>query len=466
MLFLEALFFWSRHFGSFYTHCSQSLLVGPNLIDEVYKAREELFLSIALLFGAMVLSPKYPTDLWICLGISSFLADSWLRRLHGENWGRMRLRAKMELLCDTEVDSPALSIAGPLDDLSDILQGPGGSQAPSSSSSSSKEDGEKTVTSTNVPPTLEGILSEESFFEFYLLKSGLIFRAIEGRIGPYAMAKTLSTLPSFIHSLARDQGKGDQDAIPSVDVINPTPPSAPPPSFTGGGDASLITLVTSGHFFRLVRKVSGKDLRPFADQWIYAPGHAQLHASFGLNRKKCCLEIRISQNCAHPDRGGRFCGPLKIRVQEADQYYDHVVHIEDTSHFFELPYHSKYKKSTAGGLLSISSSGASGSGGSGNASSSAPIHLHPIEESSSATLGIDQIIADESPVQWVRLDPQMEWMRKVVVEQPEFMWIEQLENDRDVISQAEVGFSPFTIILIIGNWRSCFDAFRDGLFDV
>lgn len=414
-----------------FTRLSQSLLVGPDLIDEIYHSREKIFLGIALLFGAIVLSPEHPSDLWVSLGISSFLTDLWLRRLHGENWGRMRLRTQMELLCATEVDSPPLSISGPLDDISDVLFGPGGSQT-----SSLKDDEERAAVAANPPPSLEGILAEESFFDFYLLKSGLIFKAIEGKIGPYAMAKTLSTLPSFINSLNREQSKAEQDALPSTGASNPAFAFSSP---AATGDTGMVILITSGHFFRLVRKVSGKDLRPFADQWIYAPGHANLHASFGLNRKKCCLEIRISQNCTHPDRGGRFCGPLKIRVQESDQYYDHVVHIEDASHFFELPYHSKYKKSTAGGSLSISGGGGTGGGG-GNASSSAPIHLHPIEESSSTTMGIDQLIADESPVQWVRLDPEMEWMRKVSVEQPEFMWIEQLENDRDVISQAEVCF--------------------------
>ena len=40
-------------------------------------------------------------------------------------------------------------------------------------------------------------------------------------------------------------------------------------------------------------------------------------------------------------------------------------------------------------------------------------------------------------IAWIRMDPDLDWMRKITFPQPEFMLINQLEEDRDVISQFE-----------------------------
>jgi transcription initiation factor TFIID subunit 2 len=42
-----------------------------------------------------------------------------------------------------------------------------------------------------------------------------------------------------------------------------------------------------------------------------------------------------------------------------------------------------------------------------------------------------------SPVQWVRVDPGWEWLCDVSLQQPERMWLNQLEQGRDVVAQVE-----------------------------
>jgi len=44
----------------------------------------------------------------------------------------------------------------------------------------------------------------------------------------------------------------------------------------------------------------------------------------------------------------------------------------------------------------------------------------------------------DSPVLWVRIDPDMTWARRVNMEQPDYMWQYQLRYERDVTSQIEV----------------------------
>lgn len=46
-------------------------------------------------------------------------------------------------------------------------------------------------------------------------------------------------------------------------------------------------------------------------------------------------------------------------------------------------------------------------------------------------------ISSESPVLWIRLDPEMTLSRIVNIEQPDFQWQFQLRHERDVIAQIE-----------------------------
>lgn len=43
----------------------------------------------------------------------------------------------------------------------------------------------------------------------------------------------------------------------------------------------------------------------------------------------------------------------------------------------------------------------------------------------------------DSPVLWIRLDPEMIILRSVVIEQPDFQWQFQLRHERDVTAQFE-----------------------------
>lgn len=47
------------------------------------------------------------------------------------------------------------------------------------------------------------------------------------------------------------------------------------------------------------------------------------------------------------------------------------------------------------------------------------------------------IIFSDSPVLWIRLDPEMTLLRSVVIEQPDYQWQYQLRHERDVTAQME-----------------------------
>ena len=55
----------------------------------------------------------------------------------------------------------------------------------------------------------------------------------------------------------------------------------------------------------------------------------------------------------------------------------------------------------------------------------------------------------DSPVLWLRIDPEMSMLRQVTLEQPDFMWQYMLKYERDIVSQSEVRLS------VIAKIKSC-----------
>ena len=53
------------------------------------------------------------------------------------------------------------------------------------------------------------------------------------------------------------------------------------------------------------------------------------------------------------------------------------------------------------------------------------------------------LFSSDSPVLWIRVDPEVHLIRQVTFQQPDFMWHFQLRHERDVIAQAEVSGSHF-----------------------
>lgn len=45
---------------------------------------------------------------------------------------------------------------------------------------------------------------------------------------------------------------------------------------------------------------------------------------------------------------------------------------------------------------------------------------------------------NRSPVEWIRMDPDTEWLTLIILEQTHFMWGNQLQKDKDVIAQHHV----------------------------
>ena len=47
----------------------------------------------------------------------------------------------------------------------------------------------------------------------------------------------------------------------------------------------------------------------------------------------------------------------------------------------------------------------------------------------------------EVPVMWVRVDPEMQWIRHINMQQPDTIWMNTLNYNRDAVSQLEVQYT-------------------------
>lgn len=212
--------------------------------------------------------------------------------------------------------------------------------------------------------------------EVFKRKAPLVMYMIEKRVNPEAFRKVLSNVVS--------------------------------PSSEG---ELLDRNISTKKFLKMIRRLTGADLRPFADRWIYGRGCPDFSCGFWFNRKKHVIEFALKQN---KSPAGRISGSITLRAHELDGQYDHTLSFEDDLHSYEIHAHSRVKK------LRKKKKGTA------NAQEERPEEEDP-----------DSAKKNETPIQWVRIDPDVEYLRTISLKLPEYMWIFQLEGDIDVIAQYE-----------------------------
>ncbi|KAK8787251.1 hypothetical protein V5799_022973 [Amblyomma americanum] len=126
-------------------------------------------------------------------------------------------------------------------------------------------------------------------------------------------------------------------------------------------------------------------------------------------RAKSHLVIRMLE-----DRIGRellLQGPLTVTIQELDGTFKHNLQIEENATKHDITCHSKSRRNKKKKI--------------------------PLCTGEEVDMDLSAMDAD-SPVLWIRIDPDMLLLRQVVFLQPDYQWQYQLRYERDVTSQIEV----------------------------
>lgn len=100
-----------------------------------------------------------------------------------------------------------------------------------------------------------------------------------------------------------------------------------------------------------------------------------------------------------------------MTIQELDGSFNHQFKIEENKTKFEITCHSKSRRNKKKKI--------------------------PLMTGEEVDMDLNAMDAD-SPVLWLRLDPNLHLLRTVNFEQPDYMWQYQLKFERCIVAQFEV----------------------------
>jgi hypothetical protein len=185
-------------------------------------------------------------------------------------------------------------------------------------------------------------------------------------------------------------------------------------------------------FLKTVRVVSGKlEIKEFADQWIYGSGCPIFTTSYNFNRKKMVIELKVGQRSSNEGMVGatsKFTGPLTVRVQEPGGTFDTEIRIDEYQKQYDIIYHTKYKRIRRNATKK----------GKKNAEDEEEEEL--VEDDQEHDKEKSELISEPDRItfEWIRLDPEKEWLSHLTFEQDAFMWNSIIRQDREVDAQYEV----------------------------
>ncbi|KAK4051913.1 hypothetical protein OIV83_002618 [Microbotryomycetes sp. JL201] len=383
------------------TLISSDILHPPSIIDQAYETRHMLAHALAVQWSGINLIARTPSDTWLVVGLALYLTSLFIKTVWGNNEYRFRLKKDIIRCVNQDVQREPISVPARL---------------------------------TQPEPTQ---------LQFIALKAPLVLHILDKHL---RNSGTSLGLDKVIPKLFLDAITGELGSTPATQNM----------------------LSTNG-FMRLCRKACGTSmdsLRAFFDQWVYGSGCPTFIISAMFNRKRMAVEISIKQEClaynwaqtAPKEEMGHlrpislFEGLMTIRIHEADGTpYEHVLSIQEAFKKHEVPFNTKYKRIRRNTKRYQAKQAAAQAAAEGDKDAAEDVALMDIgftlkaweEESERERWKVvdwteeDDAIMAQATYEWIRIDANMEWIAGIQFEQPDFMWISQLQRDRDVVAQME-----------------------------
>lgn len=173
-------------------------------------------------------------------------------------------------------------------------------------------------------------------------------------------------------------------------------------------------LLSTQNFDRAVFTVTGKDkeIASFLEQWVYQGGHAKFNGSFAFDRKRNVVELNIRQPDTSSTGIRPYFGSITVTVQELDGTFPQKLNIEENKTTpFVITCHSKSRRNKKKKI--------------------------PLCTGEEVDMDLSMMDNNDSPVLWIRIDPDMQVLRQIVFEQPDYNWQYQLKYERDVTAQLD-----------------------------
>ncbi|KAJ5899892.1 hypothetical protein N7495_004636 [Penicillium taxi] len=375
--------------------CSSHLLFPPDVIDPIYDSTRALAHALACQWSGINIIPNEPADTWATVGIAWYVTDTFMKKLCGNNEYRYRLKQMSDKVCELDYERPSIH------DMGNYL---------------------------SIDP---------SEYRFIALKAPLVLFTLDRRLtkasGKATMSRIISRL--FLNSRMGDMPNG---------------------------------AVNSVMFQKLCERFGHAKLDVFFQQWVYGAGCPRFQATQRFNKKKLVVEMMIRQVQAdqtaardlekkdffrdvkeevrHVYAGAMqpvFTGSMTIRIHEADGTpYEHIVEIKEGVTKFDIPYNTKYKR------LKRNKKQRERAVASGDPEVQDDVLLYCLgdvlqtEEETQKWKLADWTKEDEERMgqesyEWIRMDADFEWICRLSLGMPGYMYLSQLQQDRDVVAQLE-----------------------------
>ncbi|OAA63751.1 transcription initiation factor tfiid subunit tsm1 [Niveomyces insectorum RCEF 264] len=390
--------------------CSNRLLFPDDVVERDMEVTRKLVHSLAYQYFGAYIVPNQRTEMWLTVGIAYYMTDLFLSKLCGNNDYRFRVKTMADRLAEEDRGRPSLHDLGTFAFLGDFEM------------------------------------------EFMALKAPLVLFILDKRLTKAAgsASASLARVISKIIGKANTSGWGDNNN----------------------------EIISTESFRRVCQKTSQYPLEAFWSQWVLGSGCPWLSVKQRFNRKRLCVEISVHQTqetiAAKPRpirhdnfwrelverRHGAysrkvqrlFTGPMTIRIHEANGTpYEHIVEIREDAILtggakFDIPYNTKYKrlKRNRRNRERATMTAANDAGGEINEEMivfSLGDKLDTPEEMADWELidwtEQDEKNMDQESYEWIRIDSDFEWIAKIHTNMPAWMYLSQLQQDREIVAQQD-----------------------------
>ena len=393
--------------------CISRLLFPKTIEEPIYSNTRALVKTLADQWIGVNVIAKEPTDQWVVAGMAGFMTDNYMKDLSGNNEFRWQQKLAAEKVYDLDVDRPSIRQLGELLHLDQTIR------------------------------------------DFVNVKSALVLFILDRR-------------------LLKATGQTGVQRIINKILLN-----AKTGSLANGE-------VSTADFQRTCERFGHNRLESFFRQWVFQSGCPIFYVTQRFNKKKLVVEMTIVQKQLErvtkppfepsnfmreikehvqevwaPETNPVFTGPMTIRIHEADGTpYEHIVEIKEATTRLEIPYNTKYKrlKRSRRQKERQMQEGAAADGGDDALLYCLGDILDTEEEKREWNL-VDWTAEDEEKMgqesyEWIRMDADFEWIGKIHLVMPLYMYISQLQQDRDIVAQYEsmrylLGSNPHHVSLSI-----------------
>lgn len=397
MVFLPDVPFESSSFAGL-SLVSEAVLYPPSVVEKIYSSTEFLAAEAAKQWLGIYVVPRFINDMWCVVGLQYFMCFEFLATLFGHNDYKFRLKQRCEKLVTVDRGKRALA--------KQFYRFP---------------------------------INAEQDLNFIKLKAPLVLFVLDRRLTKtdksFGLSRVISKL--FVQAMSNDLFNG--------------------------------TCLSTSHFIKVCEKVARRRLESFWNNWVFHKGCPIFRVTQKFNKKRSIIEVAIRQVQSQEAAKGHetpetffdsassllteeeeedeeenvFCGPMTIRIHEADGTpYEHIVDIQSGFTRLDIPYNSRHRRTRKSKkdeeeteemtVARIAEQEAQKTDRLGQV-------LMTEEEMKSWNLQNFSLEDEEMRLQegfeWLRIDADFEWLCRVHIALPAYMFLSQLKQDRDVEAQ-------------------------------